>query len=91
MRPAGAASWSAGSPSAAGDGRLFNSAAVVDRDGVVAVYRKTHLWDREKLWFEAGRRAASGDRHRVGRIGVAICYDLEFPEVTRHLALAGPS
>lgn len=38
----------------ADDGTLFNSAALVDGDGVVAVYRKTHLWDREKLFFEPG-------------------------------------
>src|SRR5688500_13238793 len=31
------------------DGRLYNSAAVVDASGVLAVYRKTHLWDRERL------------------------------------------
>ena len=36
------------------DGNLYNSAAAVTADGVVAVYRKTHLWDREKLWFQAG-------------------------------------
>ena len=71
------------------DGNLYNSAAAVTADGVVAVYRKTHLWDREKLWFQAG-----DDRPPViaidgARVGVAICYDLEFPEVTRHLALRG--
>ncbi len=30
------------------DGRLYNSAALVDSTGVLAVYRKTHLWDRER-------------------------------------------
>ena len=35
------------------------------------------------------RRAAAGRRDGGRRIGVAICYDLEFPEVTRRLALAG--
>jgi 5-aminopentanamidase len=73
----------------AGDGRLFNSAAVVDREGVRAVYRKTHLWDREKLWFEPGPALPPVVDTAAGRIGVAICYDVEFPEVTRHLALAG--
>ena len=36
------------------DGRLYNSAAIVDASGVVAVYRKTHLWDRERLIFTPG-------------------------------------
>ncbi len=33
------------------DARLYNSAVIADADGVVASYRKTHLWDREKLVF----------------------------------------
>ena len=69
--------------------RLHNSAAFVDGDGVRAVYRKTHLWDREKLWFEPGDTLPPVIDTALGRIGIAICYDLEFPELTRHLALAG--
>ena len=71
------------------DGLLYNSAAVVDATGVVAVYRKLHLWDREKLVFEPGHEPAPVVETRVGRIGVAICYDLYFPELVRGLALAG--
>jgi 5-aminopentanamidase len=71
------------------DGLLYNSAAVVDRDGLRAVYRKTHLWDREKLVFEPGDRMPPIVETSVGRIGVLICYDLEFPELTRALALRG--
>jgi hypothetical protein len=37
------------------DGRVYNSAALVDGDGVLAVYRKLHLWDREKLVFAPGQ------------------------------------
>jgi 5-aminopentanamidase len=33
------------------DGLIYNSAALVGRDGVLAVYRKAHLWDAEKLVF----------------------------------------
>ena len=40
-------------------------------------------------WFVAGDEPPPVVETAVGRIGVAICYDLEFPEVTRHLALAG--
>jgi predicted amidohydrolase len=32
----------------------YNSAVLIDRGEVLAVYRKTHLWDREKLIFEVG-------------------------------------
>jgi predicted amidohydrolase len=70
-------------------GNLYNSAAVVSGEGVLAVYRKTHLWDREKLFFKPGSDPAPVVCTRVGRIGVAICYDLEFPELTRGLALRG--
>ena len=70
-------------------GKLYNSAAVVSGEGVVAVYRKTHLWDREKLFFEPGADPPPVVQTRMGRIGVAICYDLEFPELTRGLALRG--
>jgi predicted amidohydrolase len=71
------------------DGNLYNSAAVVDESGVLAVYRKTHLWDREKLFFEPGNEPPPVLETRSGRIGVCVCYDLNFPEVPRGLALAG--
>lgn len=71
------------------DGKLYNSAAVVDPAGVQAVYRKVHLWDREKLFFEPGDQPPPVLDFPVGRIGVLICYDLEFPEMPRMLALAG--
>ena len=71
------------------DGLLYNSAAVVDGSGVLGVYRKTHLWDREKLFFQPGAQAPRVFDTPAGRIGVLVCYDLEFPELTRLLALAG--
>jgi predicted amidohydrolase len=71
------------------DGIPRNSAAVVDADGSVTVYRKTHLWDREPLLFDAGTRPAPVVRTAAGRVGVAICYDAFFPEVMRGLAGAG--
>jgi predicted amidohydrolase len=71
------------------DGRLYNSAAVVEGGGVLGVYRKIHLWDRERLFFEPGGECAPVLETSVGRIGVGVCYDLNFPEVARGLALAG--
>jgi len=71
------------------DGRLYNSAAVVGGAGVLAVHRKAHLWDRERLVFAPGDSppAVVGTEH--GRIGVIVCYDLAFPEFVRAAALAG--
>lgn len=71
------------------DGLLANSAVLVDEGGVRAVYRKTHLWDRESLFFTPGTEPAPVVETAVGRIGVMICYDLEFPEMTRSVALRG--
>ncbi|RUQ99114.1 nitrilase-related carbon-nitrogen hydrolase [Labedella endophytica] len=71
------------------DGALYNSAAVVSADGVLAVYRKVHLWDRENLVFTPGSSAPPVVETPHGRLGVIVCYDLEFPEMPRSLALAG--
>jgi 5-aminopentanamidase len=71
------------------DGRLYNSAAVVDASGVRAVYRKTHLWDRERLIFTPGDAVPPVLDTAFGRLGVLVCYDLEFPEMPRSLALRG--
>jgi len=73
----------------ADDGEIFNSAAIVDSDGVVAVYRKLHLWDQEQRWFARGDRPAPVVETRHGRVGLGVCYDIEFPELTRGLALGG--
>jgi len=71
------------------DGRLHNSSALVDGSGVRAVYRKLHLWGEEPRWFAPGDQPAPVVDTRHGRVGLAVCYDLEFPELTRGLALAG--
>jgi 5-aminopentanamidase len=68
---------------------LHNSAVVVDKTGLIASYRKTHLWNREQLVFTPGTRQAPVVDTDHGRIGLAICYDSFFPEVMRGLALAG--
>lgn len=71
------------------DDQVYNSAAIVDSTGVLAVYRKLHLWDREKLFFTPGSALPPVVKTRHGRIAVVICYDLEFPELTRTVALSG--
>jgi 5-aminopentanamidase len=72
----------------AGDS-LMNSSAIVDPTGVRAVYRKVHLWDRERLIFVAGNAAPPIVETFLGRVTTMICYDLEFPEWVRIPALAG--
>ena len=71
------------------DGNTYNSAAILDAGGLRAVYRKLHLWDGEKRLFTAGDAAPPVVATRVGRVAVVVCYDLEYPELTRCVALAG--
>jgi 5-aminopentanamidase len=71
------------------DGLLRNSAALVDADGARAVYRKAHLWDRESEVFTPGDDPPPVVDTAAGRIGVVVCYDLEFPEWVRAAALQG--
>jgi predicted amidohydrolase len=75
--------------------RPFNTAVVIGRDGrVIGAYRKTHLFDREAAAFTPGDRypvfdvPLRADRPPI-RVGVCICFDVEFPEVPRLLALGG--
>jgi predicted amidohydrolase len=68
---------------------IYNSAALVDGSGVLAVYRKTHLWDSELRIFDRGDEAPPVVRTTAGMVGLSICYDLFFPELTRKLALDG--
>ncbi|MDH4609963.1 nitrilase family protein [Pseudomonas sp. BN102] len=69
--------------------RVANSAALVDRDGLRAIYRKVHLWDGENALFTAGTEPPPVVDTAFGRIAVIVCYDLEFPEWVRLPALAG--
>jgi predicted amidohydrolase len=71
------------------DGRLYNSAVLVDASGVRAIHRKAHLWDREKLLFAPGDRPPPVVFTAYGRLAMMVCYDLEFPEYVRQVAVAG--
>jgi len=70
-------------------GAVHNTAVVVEGDGLIAAYRKTHLWDCEQLIFRRGAQPPPVVDTACGRIGIAICYDSFFPEVMRGLAVAG--
>lgn len=71
------------------DGELFNTAVTLASDRVLSTYRKAHLWDEELSIFTPGEDGPSVTDTPVGKMGVLICYDLEFPEMTRSLAVNG--
>jgi len=71
------------------DTRLYNSAVMVDGTGVIARYRKTHLWDREKLIFTPGDALPPVVKTKHGVVAVMVCFDIEFGELTRRVALDG--
>jgi predicted amidohydrolase len=78
-----------GLPEARDDHRCSNSAIVIDDDGRIAgVHRKVHLFRDESSVFASGEQIDAFPT-AVGKVGVAICYDIEFPEMARELALAG--
>ena len=77
-------------PEPAGDGRVFNTIHVIDNGQVVARYRKLHLFSLlgEDKAFKGGDGWCLAETS-LGKIGVIICYDLRFPELSRRLALEG--
>jgi 5-aminopentanamidase len=71
-------------------GLVHNSAVLVDPSGTRAVYRKAHLWGEEaSRGFTPGADAPPVVDTLHGRIAVMVCYDLEFPEWVRIIALNG--
>jgi N-carbamoylputrescine amidase len=70
------------------EGDVLHNSAVILGAGGDGRYRKTHLWDREKLLYEPGRELQVFDTS-LGRVGLLICYDAWFPEAVRTLALRG--
>ncbi|MFE3828026.1 carbon-nitrogen hydrolase family protein [Streptomyces sp. NPDC059092] len=76
---------------APGSGAIYNSAQLIGPDGTrLANYRKTHLFGCfERTWFTPGERPVVQAELAGLRIGIMICYDVEFPENVRAHALAG--
>lgn len=81
----------AGFPERQPHGLPYNAAIAVAPDGeTLATYRKTHRYgaaDRQR--FSAGDRAPAVFDWQGWQLGLLICYDVEFPETVRGLALAG--
>lgn len=71
------------------DETLYNAAVVVEDGRLLGIYRKSHLWAREKLLFTAGNEPPLVVQTRCGSVAVMVCYDLEFPELGRLAAEAG--
>ena len=74
--------------------RVYDTAFVIDKLGkVISTYRKIHLYDA--LGFKESNKMVSGSKitkpvkTSIGKIGMMICYDLRFPEMSRSLAAAG--
>jgi predicted amidohydrolase len=70
-------------------GRIYNSSALVGPDGLIGLYRKVHLFDRENILFSPGDGGFPVFDLPFGRIGMMICFDWYYPESARTLALKG--
>ena len=68
---------------------IYNSAALIGPKGLTGLYRKIHLFDREKLLFAAGDLGFRVFDSPWGKLGIMICFDWYFPESARTLALRG--
>lgn len=71
--------------------RPHNAVAFVGADGtLLQTYAKTHLFgDADRGQFTPGPALPSVFSYRGWRLGLLICFDVEFPEPVRHLALSG--
>ena len=69
--------------------KCYNSSLLLGPSGIEGTYRKLHLFDREKIYFDPGDLPLRVFDVRGVRIGMMICFDWIFPEVSRTLALQG--
>ncbi|MHC5037418.1 MAG: nitrilase-related carbon-nitrogen hydrolase [Planctomycetota bacterium] len=71
------------------EGVLFNSLLLAGPGGPIAVYRKIHLFDREKTYFFPGNTSPPVVTAGGTQVGLMICWDWYFPETARYLARKG--
>ncbi len=70
-------------------GKVYNTCYYIDRTGkVLARHRKVHLWPAERAWITPGRGRTVA-RTRYGTVGLAVCWDMMFPEHLRALVKRG--
>jgi (R)-amidase len=72
----------------ADDGHFYNTTVLVTPEGVALTYRKTHLWASDCGVFTPGDRFATALFKGI-RVGLLICFDIEFPEAARALGQLG--
>lgn len=71
-------------------GRLYNAGYLCKRDGTTERYEKLHVTpDEAKIWGMVGGNEIKVFDTDCGKVGILICYDVEFPEISRLLAEAG--
>jgi predicted amidohydrolase len=78
-----------GFPEAAEDGKIYNSSLFVTPEGDRHIYRKSHLFYKEKIFYVPGNTGFFVNDWRGVKIGQAICFDWYFSESFRTLALLG--
>ena len=74
--------------------RVYDTAFIINESGtVISTYRKIHLYDalgfRESDKMIRGSKITRPVKTSIGKIGMMICYDLRFPEISRSLAASG--
>ena len=68
---------------------LYNAAMVAYKDEIIGVYRKLHLYYKEKKWFSPGNLPLQVVEIDGLKLGIMICFDWFFPETIRSLSLLG--
>lgn len=71
------------------DNAIYNSALLLGPNGIEHTYRKLHLFNEEKEYFDEGNIPLSVQDVKGAKIGIMVCFDWAFPEVTRSLTLQG--
>ena len=74
--------------------RVYDTSFVIDKSGkVISSYRKIHLYDalgfKESNKMTSGSKISNPVKTSIGTVGMMICYDLRFPEMSRSLAVSG--
>ena len=69
--------------------KCFNSSALIGPKGIIHIYRKLHLFNEEKLCMSPGDTPLEVNEINGIKIGMMVCFDWAFPEVSRTLAIKG--
>lgn len=88
-----------GFPVPAGDGKVINTALLVDPQGSETRYAKVHLFDvnlPDGNLYQESKTVLAGTQlppihvsEELGNLGLSVCYDVRFPELYRHLSQQG--